>query len=182
MSLAARLSALATASLFEAAGKRGAMDAGIKPLVGSEKIAGRAVTAETPAGDNLVLHQILAGTFSGEILVVDGKSECRIALWGEVMTAAAQAVGLAALVVDGVVRDAVAISSTGFPIYARGLAIPALPRTVAAKLVSGSTAVAYRFRRATGSLRMQTASSFCLPNVQRASQTKPSKEKRRNAR
>jgi 4-hydroxy-4-methyl-2-oxoglutarate aldolase len=43
--------------------------------------------------------------------------------WGEILTVAAQAKGVAGLAVDGAVRDIAAISEREFPIFSRGLAI-----------------------------------------------------------
>ena len=40
--------------------------------------------------------------------------------WGEVLTVAAAARGIAALIVDGSVRDLAAIRRHGFPVFARG--------------------------------------------------------------
>ncbi len=45
--------------------------------------------------------------------------------WGEVLTVAAQARGIAGLVIDGAVRDIEAIFERRFPVFSRGLAIGA---------------------------------------------------------
>ena len=43
--------------------------------------------------------------------------------WGEILTEAAQARGVAGLVIDGAVRDIDAIEALRFPVFSRGLAI-----------------------------------------------------------
>ena len=43
--------------------------------------------------------------------------------WGEVMTTAAKAGGLAGLVIDACVRDADLLEQIGFPVFSRGLSI-----------------------------------------------------------
>jgi 4-hydroxy-4-methyl-2-oxoglutarate aldolase len=45
-------------------------------------------------------------------------------VWGEVLTTAAMARGIAGLVLDGSVRDLGAIRLLGFPVFARGTALP----------------------------------------------------------
>ena len=44
--------------------------------------------------------------------------------WGEVLTTAAEARGLAGLVIDGCVRDIEALAAHGFPVFSTGLALP----------------------------------------------------------
>jgi 4-hydroxy-4-methyl-2-oxoglutarate aldolase len=43
--------------------------------------------------------------------------------WGEIMSTAARARGLAGLVIDGCVRDVTLLEQIGFPVFARGLCI-----------------------------------------------------------
>ena len=57
----------------------------------------------------------------GQIIVVDGGGLEDIALWGELMSLAAQARGIAGLVIDGAVRDAAEMQAIGFPVYARAV-------------------------------------------------------------
>lgn len=123
MALRDRVVRVGTASLHEAAGS-GSLSTAIKPIGPSGRIAGRAVTVRTPAGDNLIIHHVLRRRFNGEVLVVDAGQSADRAVWGEVMSVAAKAAGLAGLVLDGAVRDFGSMARVGFPIYARGVAIP----------------------------------------------------------
>jgi regulator of RNase E activity RraA len=123
MTLRDQLMRVGTASLYEAAGT-GSMSASIRPVGPSRGFAGRATTARSPAGDNLVLHQMLRRRFRDEVLVVDAGQATLQAVWGEVMSVAAKTAGLSGLVLDGAVRDLASIARVGFPIYARGAAIP----------------------------------------------------------
>jgi 4-hydroxy-4-methyl-2-oxoglutarate aldolase len=43
--------------------------------------------------------------------------------WGEVLTTAAVAAGITALVIDGTVRDVAALERHHFPVFARGIAL-----------------------------------------------------------
>ncbi|SHH36180.1 RraA family protein [Marivita hallyeonensis] len=124
MTLSARLRCLGAASLFEAAGKSGAMEAGIKPVRLPSRVVGRAVTVKVGEGDNLALHRLLAEDRKGDVIVVDAGGRTDIAIWGDVLSAAARGIGYRGLVVDGAVRDAAAIDPDAFPIFARGTAIP----------------------------------------------------------
>jgi 4-hydroxy-4-methyl-2-oxoglutarate aldolase len=122
--LAAQLIAFDTATLYEAAGQRGAMAPGIHALTPAKRAAGPALTVICPPGDNLMLHAAVAEARPGEILV----AQCHdptIGVWGEVLTVAALAQGVAGLVIDGAVRDIDSIRALGFPVFARGTALRA---------------------------------------------------------
>lgn len=119
----ARLQALGSATIFEAQGARGALDHGIKPIDPGMKLVGRAYTVDSWPADNLMLHYALTRARAGDVLVVDAKGFMESGIWGDVMTCAAQTIGLAGLVVDGAVRDAEAMVEAGFPVFARGLSI-----------------------------------------------------------
>jgi 4-hydroxy-4-methyl-2-oxoglutarate aldolase len=113
-----------TATLYEAAGQRGALLPGIAALSGEHRVAGPALTVLAEPGDNLALHHAVADARPGEIIV----AQCHDSLtggWGEVLTVAAMARGVAALVVDGAVRDLDAIRGLRFPVFARGTSIRA---------------------------------------------------------
>ncbi len=118
-----KLLALGAATIHEAQGQCGAMDAGIKGIESSMRIVGRAYTVDTRPHDNLTLHFALTKAQPGDVLVVDAKGFLEAGPWGDIMTQAAQAAGLAGMIIDGAVRDASAIIEMGFPIFARGLSI-----------------------------------------------------------
>jgi 4-hydroxy-4-methyl-2-oxoglutarate aldolase len=120
--LGVELTAFDTATLWEAAGQRGALAAGIRALAGSGRVAGPALTVLTQPHDNLALHRAVADARPGEIIVAQCH-DCACGVWGEVLTVAAQARGIAALVIDGAVRDLDSIRELGFPVFARTTAI-----------------------------------------------------------
>ncbi len=117
------LKKLGSATIHEAQGRRGAMDSGIKPIDPGMRLAGRAFTVDNEPADNLMLHYALTRMEAGDILVVDAKGFMESGIWGDVMTAGAQAIGCGGLVVDGCVRDAQSMVESGFPVFARGLSI-----------------------------------------------------------
>ena len=107
--------------LADVAGRRGALSGRIAPLAPSMKFAGPALTVEVRPGDNLMIHAALAVAKPGDVIVVDGKGDLSSALMGEIMCQQCVALGVAAVVIDGAVRDSEAIRELGFPMYAAGL-------------------------------------------------------------
>ncbi|MCL6561819.1 MAG: RraA family protein [Firmicutes bacterium] len=97
------------------------MDPAIRSISGVA-VAGAAFPVVCAAGDNLALHLAILEAPPGSVLVVSAGGIMG-GYWGEVMTVAAQARGIAGLVIDGAVRDVQALRNRRFPVFARGLAI-----------------------------------------------------------
>jgi regulator of RNase E activity RraA len=57
----------------------------------------------------------------GDVIVVDAGGDLTNALFGEIMTATAVAIGVAGIVLNGAVRDAEEIGQGEFPLYAAGV-------------------------------------------------------------
>jgi 4-hydroxy-4-methyl-2-oxoglutarate aldolase len=87
-------------------------------------VAGRAFPVRCTGGDNLGIHVAVANAAAGDVLVVDVGGVYAFGYWGEVLTVAAQARGVAGLVIDGCIRDLDAIERRRFPAFARGTALP----------------------------------------------------------
>lgn len=107
--------------LADVAGRRGALSGRIAPLAPSMRFAGPAITVEVRPGDNLMIHAAMAIARPGDVIVIDGKGDLSSALMGEIMSHQCMAIGVAAVVMDGAVRDSEAIRALGFPMYAAGL-------------------------------------------------------------
>jgi 4-hydroxy-4-methyl-2-oxoglutarate aldolase len=121
-----QLTALAqfgAATVYEANGQRDALDPQIKPLDPRSKVAGRAVTVALEPADNWYIHVAILEAGENDILVVDAKGYLNAGPWGDVLTLAAQQRGLAALVIDGAVRDSQQIVESGFAVFTRGVCI-----------------------------------------------------------
>lgn len=101
--------------------RTGLMDAGIKPLDPGSRFAGLALTVECMVGDNSALHYALTKLRSGDVIVADGRGHLDTALWGEIMHTCAKALGAAAVVIDGSMRDRAAVAASGLPAYVRGI-------------------------------------------------------------
>lgn len=117
------LKTLGSATIHEAQGRRGAFDSGIKPLDRDMRVAGPAYTVDSEPADNLMLHYALTRIKAGDVLVVDAKGFMESGIWGDVMTAGAQAKGVAGFIVDGCVRDAATTIESDFPTFSRGISI-----------------------------------------------------------
>ncbi|MDV7090316.1 RraA family protein [Rhodococcus sp. IEGM 248] len=124
-----RLRELGAATIYEAQGQRGSIDARITPIDPTMKLAGPALTVDAGPGDNLMLHAALQHARPGDILVADAKGFADAGAWGDVLTAAALEVGIAGLIINGAVRDAEAITTMGFPVFAKGLSIRGTTKT-----------------------------------------------------
>lgn len=117
------LGKLGTATIHEAQGAIGAIDSAIKPLSRKMKMAGPALTLQMRPGDNLMIHYALLHAIAGQVLVINCDGFTGAGIWGDVLTAQAQAIGLAGLVVNGAVRDSEAMIDAGFSVFAKGLCI-----------------------------------------------------------
>ena len=114
---------LGAATLHEAQGQTGAFASAIKPLDPRRRLAGPAMTIDAKPGDNLVIHHALRFAQPGDVLVVDAKGYAEAGPWGDILTLAAQRIGIAGLIIDGAVRDSDSILEMGFPVFSRGLSI-----------------------------------------------------------
>jgi 4-hydroxy-4-methyl-2-oxoglutarate aldolase len=115
--------ALPTATVHEAGGRVGVMPSAIKPVSPAFRLCGPAVTVHSPGGDNLWLHRAIYVAQPGDVLVVHVSGVHDFGYWGEIMSCAAKARGLAGLVIDGCVRDGGILADFGLPVFARGLCI-----------------------------------------------------------
>ncbi|HSE93394.1 MAG TPA: RraA family protein [Methylomirabilota bacterium] len=98
----------------------------IHPLwPGMPRVAGPAFTIRTGKHDNLMFHASIYLAQPGDVVVVEAGDD-EMAVAGGNVCAIAQRNGVAALVVDGVIRDVVESREHRFPVFARGASpIPA---------------------------------------------------------
>ena len=119
--VAAALTVLGAATIGEAGGR--AMAPRIKPAWPGAVLAAPAFPVRCTPGDNLAIHVGVTSAPAGSALVVTVGEERELGYWGEVLTTAAEARGLAGLVIDGCVRDSAALAAHGFPVFSTGLAL-----------------------------------------------------------
>jgi 4-hydroxy-4-methyl-2-oxoglutarate aldolase len=113
------LAALGVATVHEAAGRTGILDLPLTRVVPGSRAAGPARTALCAAGDNTMVHALVAHARPGEILVLTSAEPAPVALVGELLATQAQAHGVAGMLVDGAIRDLDELAELGLPIWAR---------------------------------------------------------------
>ena len=107
-------------TLADLLGRTQVMDTGIRPLWNSPRVAGPAYTVRCVPGDNLMLHAAIYRAEPGSVIVVES-GDVDHALAGGNVCAVAQRRGVAAFVVDGVIRDLGEVREAGFPVFSRGV-------------------------------------------------------------
>jgi regulator of RNase E activity RraA len=100
----------------------------LRPIVApAQPLAGRAVTIALrakPSGRGLAeLQQLLSTNLDGSMLVVAGARSVGGAVWGEIMSRAANRAGALAVLVDGAVRDRPAMAVESLPVFASSEAV-----------------------------------------------------------
>jgi 4-hydroxy-4-methyl-2-oxoglutarate aldolase len=119
----AELARLGSATVYEAAGRRGLIDVDLHQIVPGSRAAGPARTVACGQDDNLMVHAALAHAQPGDVLVLTMPIPRPVALVGELLATQALAHGVAGLLVDGAVRDVEPLAELGLPIWARWVRI-----------------------------------------------------------
>lgn len=112
---------LPVANVSDSMGRMVAGGAQLRPFHRGGILAGPAITVKARPGDNLMVHAALDRAKPGDVIVVDAGGDMTNAIIGELMVAHAAYLGLAGIVINGAVRDIVAIREGSFPIYALGV-------------------------------------------------------------
>ncbi len=113
------LARLGVATVHEAQGKTGLVDLPLVQVVPGSRVAGRVRTALCGNGDNLMVHAAVAHAEPGDVLVLTMPEPTPVALVGDLLATQALGQGVAAMLVDGAVRDLEELRELGLPIWAR---------------------------------------------------------------
>ncbi len=105
--------------MFEAAGRTGLVDLDLIAHIPEAKVAGRARTVMCGQDDNLMVPAAIAQVRPGEILVMRMPVSRPVSLLGELLATQCVARGVAGVLVDAAIRDAVAIRELGLPVWSR---------------------------------------------------------------
>ena len=119
--LAGDLARLGSATVGESGGQ--AADRRLRPAWPGAALAAPAYPVGCTPGDNLAVHVAVTKAPPGSVLVVDVGQVADRGYWGEVLTTAAEAAGLAGLILDGGVRDVAALEAHGFPVFSATIAL-----------------------------------------------------------
>ncbi len=115
------------ADVLDALGHRdSALPPSLRPLRPEWKLFGRAATlsalavAAEPEKPYAVELACIDALRPGDVLVAGTGGDRRSALWGELLSTAARALGALGAVIDGLTRDAGKILAMDFPVFAAG--------------------------------------------------------------
>lgn len=115
----AELAQLGVATVHEAQGKTGLVDLPLLQVVPGSRAAGPALTVLCGNGDNLMAHAAVAQAEPGDVIVLTMPDPSPVALIGDLLATQALDQGVAAMLVDGAVRDVDELRALGLPIWAR---------------------------------------------------------------
>lgn len=116
---ARRLAALSASSVADAAGGHGVVGPGLNRYSGSGTVAGRAVTADCAPGSLGAVFAALDQSRPGDVLCLTAPGPT--AYLGDLLASDIANRGLAAVVVDGFVRDRDTLAGMTLSIFARGV-------------------------------------------------------------
>lgn len=119
--LLASFGTASSAQVADCMSRLGGMDSGIRPVWASPRVIGSALTVWCHSGDNLMLHKALSLATPGDIVVMNTQGNMANAGFGELIATSAVKIGIRAVIVDGMVRDAEALEALRLPVYSRGL-------------------------------------------------------------
>ena len=129
MSVWDELASLGSATVYEAAGRRGLVDASFVQVVPGSHAAGPARTVRCGQDDNLMVHAVMELVEPGDVLVLTMPEPAPVALVGELLVTQAAHRRAAALLVDAAVRDVEELATIGLPVWARWVRIRGATKT-----------------------------------------------------
>jgi len=127
----AQLARLGSATVYEAGGRRGYVDADLHQVVPGSRVAGPARTVRCGQDDNLMVHAVMATVQPGEIIVLTMPEPRPVALVGDLLATQAKAQGAAGMLIDASVRDVEELRELGLPIWARWVRVKGADKDVA---------------------------------------------------
>ena len=101
--------------------RTGTLFSSVRPLQSEVSFAGQALTVQCMVGDNAPIHYAMTVAWPGSVMMVDGRGHTDTALFGEILSEAALAKGVVAVVIDGAVRDSAELKRSDLYIYTRGI-------------------------------------------------------------
>jgi len=128
------LARLGSATVYEASGRQGLVDASFVQVVPRSRAAGPARTVQCGQADNLMVHAAIERLEPGDVLVVTMPQPEAVALMGDLLATQAKEHGAAAVLIDGAVRDVEELVEIGLPIWARYVRIRGATKDAAGAL------------------------------------------------
>jgi 4-hydroxy-4-methyl-2-oxoglutarate aldolase len=115
----AELARLGSATVYEAGGRGGYVDADLYQAVPGSRAAGPARTVLCAQDDNLMVHAVMPEVKPGEVIVLSMPEPRAVALVGDLLATQAQVAGAAAILIDASIRDTEELAQMGLPIWSR---------------------------------------------------------------
>jgi 4-hydroxy-4-methyl-2-oxoglutarate aldolase len=122
---------LGSATVYEAAGRGGFVEADLIQVLPGSRAAGPARTVSCGQDDNLMVHAAMAQCRRGEVLVLSMPEPRPVALFGELLATQAHARGAAAVLVDAAVRDLEELRELGLAVWARWVRVRGATKEIA---------------------------------------------------
>jgi regulator of RNase E activity RraA len=116
---------IATATISDALDYLGiaGQSLGISPLDRTFKAVGRAFTIRmSPVGRvHGTVGDYIDDVPPGDVVVIDNQGRLDVTVWGDLLTTAANELGVAGTVIHGVCRDTSSILGLNYPVFSRGV-------------------------------------------------------------
>jgi 4-hydroxy-4-methyl-2-oxoglutarate aldolase len=116
---ARELARLGSATVYEASGRQGLVDADLRQLIPGSRVCGPARTVRCGQDDNLMVHAAMERLQPGEVLVLTMPQPAPVALFGDLLATQAKVRGAVAVLVDAAVRDSEDLAGMRLPVWTR---------------------------------------------------------------
>jgi 4-hydroxy-4-methyl-2-oxoglutarate aldolase len=130
----AELARLGSATVYEAGGRGGYVDADLHQAVPGSRAAGPARTVRCAQDDNLMVHAVMPEVQPGDVIVLTMPEPRPVALVGDLLATQAQVAGAAAILIDASIRDTQELAEMGLPIWARYVRVKGAAKETAGEL------------------------------------------------